>query len=77
MKGGGVKGGKFVMKHNKFFRILSVGVILAMLVAVIPVSPALAAYDYDIELDPEEGEIGDTIDITGSDWPPSTNMASV
>jgi len=59
------------VKFAKFFRILTLAVILSLLLLVIPATPALAAYDYDIELDPEEGEIGDTIDIDGNDWPES------
>jgi len=40
----------------------------------IPATPAMAVtYDYDIEIDPDKGEIGDRIDITGADWPESTD----
>jgi hypothetical protein len=53
------------MKYTKFFRILAVAAVLALLVTVIPASPALAQH---IRLDPEEGEIGDRIDITGYDF---------
>jgi hypothetical protein len=58
------------MKYNKVFRILALAIILSLLMLVIPAAPALAL-DYDIELAPEEGEIGDTIDIDGTDWPES------
>jgi len=59
------------VKFTKIFRILTLAAIVSLLLLVIPATPALAAYDYDIELDPEEGEIGDTIDIDGNDWPES------
>ncbi len=59
------------MKYNKIFRILSVAVILSLLVVALPAAPALAAYDYDIELDPDEGEIGEYFYVEGNDWPPS------
>ena len=59
------------MKFTKIFRILTLGAIVSLLLLAIPASPALAAYDYDIALDPEQGEIGETIDIDGNDWPPS------
>lgn len=57
------------MKRIKLFRMLAIGIILSLLVVVIPVSPALAARDIDLEKD--EGEIGEYIDITGDNWPPS------
>jgi hypothetical protein len=55
------------MKRAKLLRILAIGVILSLLLAVIPASPALAARE--IELDPNEGRIGDEFDIDGTDWP--------
>ncbi len=55
------------MKRTKLFRMLAIGVILSLLVLVIPASPALAARV--IELDPDDGRIGDEIDIDGSGWP--------
>jgi hypothetical protein len=58
------------MRHRKIFRILGLVVVLALLMAVMPATPALA-FDRDIELDPEQGEIGDEITITGDDWRPS------
>ena len=58
------------MRHtNKIWRILTVALILSLLMAVIPATPALAG---DIEIDPEEGEIDDRIDITGEDFTAST-----
>ena len=49
------------MKRAKLFRMLAIGVILSLLVVLIPASPALAAREIDI--DPNEGRIGDDIDI--------------
>jgi len=58
------------MKYTKILRILGSALILSLLMVAIPATPALA---YDIEVDPEEGEIGDRIDITGEDFDPSTD----
>jgi hypothetical protein len=55
------------VKRTKFFRMLAIGVILSLLLALIPALPTLAARD--IEIDPDEGRIGDDIDIDGWDWP--------
>ena len=52
------------MKQEKVFRILAVAVILFFLLMALPASPALAASE-DINLDPDEGEIGDEINIEG------------
>ena len=59
------------MKCNKIFRILGIAVVLSLLLVAIPASPALAARV--IELDPEEGKIGDTITITGTGFTASTD----
>ncbi len=59
------------MKYKAIFRILSLAVILSLLVVAIPATSALA-YDKDIELNPERGEIGDEVTITGEDFAPST-----
>jgi len=50
------------VKGNRFLRILATAVILAMLIAVIPVTPALALAK--ISVSPTSGEIGDYVDIT-------------
>ncbi|MEJ2047081.1 MAG: hypothetical protein P8X92_03160, partial [Dehalococcoidia bacterium] len=55
------------MKRTKLLRILAIGAILSLSLAVIPASPALAVRD--IEIDPNEGRIGDEFDIDGTDWP--------
>lgn len=65
------------MKHSKIFRILAVAITLSLLVAVIPAAPALAAYDYDIELDPDEEEIGENFYVEGDDWPPSEDVGEI
>ncbi len=59
------------MKNKKIFRMLAIGVILSLLVIVIPASPALAAYG--LELEQDEGEIGEYIDFysEGESWNPS------
>ena len=58
------------MKFTKIFRILTLAAVVSLLLLVIPATPALAL-DYDIELDPDEGEIGDRFYVRGEDWPPS------
>ncbi|HUU08186.1 MAG TPA: IPT/TIG domain-containing protein [Dehalococcoidales bacterium] len=58
------------MRNTKIWRILTVALILSLLMAVIPATPALAG---DITIDPEEGEIGDRIDIVGEDFTASTS----
>ncbi len=55
------------MKRTKLFRMLTIGVILSLLMALIPATPTLAARE--IELDPNDGRIGDQIDIDGTGWP--------
>ena len=54
------------MRRNKIFRMFTIAIVFALLVMLIPASPALA-YDYDIDLDTDEGEIGARIDIDGND----------
>ncbi len=63
------------MKSKKILRILAIGTILALLVIALPVSPVLAAED--VELDPEEGEIGDKIEVTGDGFDDSTETETV
>jgi len=65
------------MKHSKIFRILAIAITLSLLVAVIPAAPALAAYDNDIELDPDDGEIGDSLYVEGDDWKPSEDVGEI
>ena len=49
------------MKYNRFFRTLTIAIILALLMVAIPVTPALAAED--ITVTPTSGEIDDYVDI--------------
>jgi hypothetical protein len=58
------------MKYNRIFRILGMAVILSLLAVAIPATPALAARV--VELDPEEGSIGDTITVTGEGFTASS-----
>jgi hypothetical protein len=51
------------MRYKGIFRIGAIAVLLSLLVMASPTSPALAAED--IYLDPDEGGIGDQIDIAG------------
>ena len=60
------------MKNSRILRMLGIAIVLSLLMAAIPAVPALA-FDYDIEIDPEEGAIGDEITITGDDFSYSTD----
>jgi len=57
------------------FRIGATTLVVSLLVIALSASPALA-YSEEIELDPEEGEIGDEIDITGNDFDESYYYSS-
>ncbi|MDD5509542.1 MAG: IPT/TIG domain-containing protein [Dehalococcoidales bacterium] len=57
------------MKITKIFPVLAAAGVLALLIAAVPAGPALAANS--ISLDPEQGQIGDRIDIDSTGWPPS------
>jgi len=58
------------MKFQKFYRIFSIALLLSLLMVVIPATPASAARV--IEVDPEQGIVGDTITITGTGFTAST-----
>ena len=58
------------MKHNKFFRIIAVAVVLALLVIALPTTSALAAAL--IELDFDKGQVGDKVTVDGAGFTPST-----
>jgi len=58
------------VKLTKIFRVLAAAGVLALLAIAIPTSPALAA-DESIHLDPEQGQIGDRVNIDGAGWPPT------
>jgi len=57
------------MKYAKTLKIFGIAVVLSLLMIAIPAAPALA---YDIEIDPEEGTIGDEIYITGDGFTASS-----
>ncbi len=54
------------MRYNRFFRTLTIAIILALLMVAIPVTPALAAER--ITVTPTSGEIGDYVDIECSSF---------
>ena len=56
------------MKSSRFAGILVLAVILALLGAAVPATPALAA-EY-LHVSPDEGEIDDRIDVTGYNYTP-------
>lgn len=60
------------MKRTRFIKLLGLAVILSLLMALVTAVPA-SALTYDIEIDPEEGKIGDEIEIRGEDFSPSTD----
>ncbi len=59
------------MKHKNIFRMLAVTLTLALLLVAIPAAPASAA---SIDVDPEEGEIGDEIEVSGAGFADSTEI---
>ena len=54
------------MNRMKIGLSLVIGICTSVMVVVMPTSPVLAAET--IELDPEEGEIGDEVEISGDDF---------
>lgn len=58
------------MKYAKIIRVFSIIIVLSLLLFALPASPAQAARE--IVLDPEEGSIGDTIQIGGTGFNKST-----
>ncbi len=63
------------MKYQKFYRILSIALLLSLLMMVIPTTPASAART--VKVDPEQGKVGDTITVTGTGFPASTDDPEV
>jgi len=59
------------MKHTKVLRIFSIAVILALLLAAAPVM----AVDRYVDVSPEEGSIGDRIEVYGEGFNASTDTA--
>lgn len=57
------------MKVGKLLRIVALATILSLLVVAIPASHALAITDDErISLDPDEGEIGEEVEVSGTDF---------
>ena len=56
------------MKKMKVLRALMIGVFASGLSVAIPASPALAAYDEEISVDPSQAEMGDYVDVEGLDF---------
>ena len=63
------------MRYSRIFLALTLAAILSLLAIAIPASPALAAEDVD--LDPNEGEIGDRVEVDGDDFDASTESTTV
>jgi len=64
------------VKRKRFLKLLGIGVILTVLVSVfLPVSPAFAAAG--ISIDPDEGRIGDEVEVEGVDFDPISSDAPV
>lgn len=61
------------MKGRECLLSFLIGAILSFVFVLTPAHPALAVRD--IECSPDEGRIGDTIDIDGENWPPSDPSA--
>ena len=62
------------MKHLKIYRMLGIVVIFSLLILAIPATPALAFYD--MALTPAQGAIGETITISGTNFPPTTDPSN-
>ena len=60
------------MKNKRIFRILAVALTLALLLVAIPAVPVSAAPAIDV--DPDEGEIGDEITVSGTGFPVSEEV---
>ena len=58
------------MKYTKIVRVFSIIIVLSLLLFALPASPAQAARG--ITIDPEEGSIGEEIEIVGEDFNKST-----
>ena len=63
------------MRYSRIFLALTLAAIFSLLAVAIPASPALAAES--ISVDPDEGEIGDSIDVDGEDFDASTETTYV
>ncbi len=54
------------MRYRKIFSTVAFAIIFAMLVMAVPAIPVLAAES--ISIDPEEGKVGETVDIDGENF---------
>ena len=61
------------MQYIRICRILVIALTLALSATVLPTTPALAAAA--IDLDPDEGKIGDEVTITGAGFAHSSTAA--
>jgi hypothetical protein len=59
------------VKDNRFFRILAAAAIFSLLMLTIPATSVLAVAE-EIKVTPEKAEIGDYVDIKGSNFTPGT-----
>jgi hypothetical protein len=58
-----------MVKGNRFLRILTAAIILAMLIVAIPANLCFAETgDEDIDVSPSSGDIGDDVDVDGTDF---------
>ncbi len=58
------------MKYKRILHMLVVGILLSLMIVALPASQVFALSE-DIDLNPEEGKIGDRIDIDGENFEPS------
>ena len=60
------------MKHKKIFRILAIAITLSLLVMAWPAASVLAAEKVNVK--PDQGKVGDDIDVTGSGFDPGDKV---
>jgi hypothetical protein len=60
------------VKNKRFFRVLAVALTLVLLMVAIPAVPVSAAPAIDV--DPDEGEIGEEIIVSGTEFPPNESL---
>jgi hypothetical protein len=58
------------MRYTKMLRLFTIVIVLSLLLIALPVTPAYAA---SIDITPEEGIIGTTVTVTGTDFNKSTD----
>jgi len=62
------------VRYSRIFLALTLAAIFSLLVVAIPASPALAAES--ITVDPDEADVGDSVDIDGEDFDESTDTTT-